>query len=102
MWAWMSCTTKGSLTAPDHAACMMRRSSGPRMLRARFSGSVERRDKFGTSQGRGRHVVLLYAVRSSAPGVVLRRIRRVLWVLVGFAIIGSVGLALVRGQQGGR
>jgi cytochrome c biogenesis protein CcmG, thiol:disulfide interchange protein DsbE len=32
---------------------------------------------------------------------VLRRVRRVLWVLVGIAIIASVGLALLRGRQGG-
>lgn len=30
----------------------------------------------------------------------LRRVRRVLWALVGIAIIASIGLALVRGRQG--
>jgi thiol-disulfide isomerase/thioredoxin len=34
-------------------------------------------------------------------GVTLRRVRRVLWALVGIAIIASIGLALLRGRQGG-
>jgi thiol-disulfide isomerase/thioredoxin len=32
--------------------------------------------------------------------VTLRRVRRILWVLVGIAIIASVGVALLRGRQG--
>jgi thiol-disulfide isomerase/thioredoxin len=33
--------------------------------------------------------------------VTLRQVRRILWVLVGVAIIASIGLALLRGRQGG-
>ncbi len=31
----------------------------------------------------------------------LRRVRHILWVLVGIAIIASIGVALLRGRQGG-